>query len=67
MCESDLEAQIAAAKAYAEFFVPGLCGDWALRVTAGAQIQTGNHVLDAVCDTGVLGREASSRVGSSAI
>lgn len=65
MSESDLEAQIAAAKAYEEFFVPGLFGEWAPRVAAGAQVQTGNHVLDVACGTGVLGREAAARAGPS--
>jgi hypothetical protein len=46
MSEPDLQAQIAAAKAYEEFFVPGLFGEWAPRVAAAAQLQTGNHVLD---------------------
>lgn len=65
MSGSDLQAQIAAAKAYEEFFVPALFGEWATRVAAAAQIQTGNHVLDVACGTGVLAREAASRVGPS--
>lgn len=65
MDESGLPAQIAAAKAYEEFFVPALFGEWAPRVAALAQIQTGNHVLDVACGTGVLAREAASRVGPS--
>ena len=46
MSDSNLRAQIAAAKAYEEFFVPALFGEWATRVAAVAQVQTGNHVLD---------------------
>ena len=65
MSESDLQAQIAAAKAYEEFFVPALFGEWATRVAAVAQIQTGNHVLDVACGTGVLAREVELRVGPS--
>ena len=65
MSESDLQGQIAAAKAYEEFFVPALFGDWATRVAGVAQIGTGNHVLDVACGTGVLAREAASRVGPS--
>ncbi len=63
MGESGLQALIAAAKAYEEFFVPALFGEWAPRVAALAQIQAGNHVLDVACGTGVLAREAASRVG----
>lgn len=63
MSESDLQAQIAAAKAYEEVFVPALFGEWAPRVAATAHVQSGSHVLDVACGTGVLAREAASRVG----
>ena len=65
MSDSDLQAQVAAAKAYEEFFVPALFGEWASRVATVAQIQRGHHVLDVACGTGVLAREAASRVGPS--
>ena len=65
MGDSDLQAQIDAAKAYEEFFVPALFGQWASRVADAAHIRTGNHVLDVACGTGVLAREVASRVGSS--
>jgi SAM-dependent methyltransferase len=63
MSGSDLQAQITAAKAYEEFFVPALFGEWAPRVAAAARIRTGDHVLDVACGTGVLAREAESQVG----
>jgi SAM-dependent methyltransferase len=65
MSGSDLQAQITAAKAYEEFFVPALFGDWAPRVVAAARIRPGDHVLDVACGTGVLTREAASQVGAS--
>ena len=65
MSGSDLQAQITAAKAYEEFFVPALFGEWARRVAAAARIRTGDHVLDVACGTGVLAREAASQVGPS--
>jgi len=63
MSEHELPAEIAAAKAYEEFFIPALFGSWASRVAALAQLQTGQHVLDVACGTGVLARETASRVG----
>src|SRR4026208_1237333 len=65
LSDSDLQAQVAAAKAYEEFFVPALFGEWATRVAAVAKIQTGNHVLDVACGTRVLAREAMCRVAPS--
>jgi SAM-dependent methyltransferase len=65
MSGSDLQAQITAAKAYEEFFVPALFGEWAPRVAAAVRIRTGDHVLDVACGTGVLAREAASQVGPS--
>jgi SAM-dependent methyltransferase len=63
MSDADLQSQIAAAQAYEEFFVPALFGEWAGRVATVAGIQPGHHVLDIACGTGVLAREAASRVG----
>ena len=63
MSDSDLQAQIAAATAYEEFFVPALFGEWVARVADAAQIQSGEDVLDVACGTGVLARHAASRVG----
>lgn len=63
MSEPELPAEIAAAKVYEEFFVPALFGSWASRVAARPQLQTGQHVLDVACGTGVLARETASRVG----
>ncbi len=61
MTNSDLEAQIAAATAYENFFVPALFREWAPRVTAAARIGPGQRVLDVACGTGVLARAAAAR------
>jgi ubiquinone/menaquinone biosynthesis C-methylase UbiE len=63
--DSPLQAQIDAATAYEEFFVPALFQEWAPRVAAAAQLQPGQRVLDVACGTGVLAREAASRVGAA--
>lgn len=60
-----LQAQIDAADAYEQLFVPALFRQWAPRVVEAAQIETGQRVLDVACGTGVLAREAVSRVGPS--
>jgi ubiquinone/menaquinone biosynthesis C-methylase UbiE len=63
--DSALQAQIDAATAYEEFFVPALFQEWAPRVAAAAQLQPGQRVLDVACGTGVLARKAASRVGAA--
>lgn len=55
--------QIAAAKAYQGLHVPALFQQWAPRVADAARIRPGHRVLDVACGTGVLAREAASRVG----
>jgi ubiquinone/menaquinone biosynthesis C-methylase UbiE len=51
------------AETYEEFLVPALFQEWAERVVDAAQIETGQHVLDVACGTGVLARAAAKRVG----
>lgn len=63
MTDSELQAQVAAATAYEEYFVPGLFQDWAVRVADDARLGPGQRVLDVACGTGVLAREAATRVG----
>jgi SAM-dependent methyltransferase len=65
MTDSLLQVQIEAAVAYEEFFVPALFQEWAPRVVAAAQVQSGQRVLDVACGTGVLAREAALRVGTA--
>lgn len=65
MTDRTLPAQIDAATAYEEFFVPALFQEWAPRVVAAAHLQPGQRVLDVACGTGVLAREAASSVGAA--
>jgi ubiquinone/menaquinone biosynthesis C-methylase UbiE len=63
MIEVSLQEQIAAATAYEELFVPALFQEWAPRVADAGQMRPGHRVLDVACGTGILAREAFSRVG----
>jgi ubiquinone/menaquinone biosynthesis C-methylase UbiE len=65
MNDITLQDQIDAAKAYESLLVPALFGQWAVKVTDAAQIQSGQRVLDVACGTGVLAREVASRVSPS--
>ena len=63
MSEPTLQAQIDAATAYESLFVPALFEQWAPRVADAARVATGLRVLDVACGTGVVAREALTRVG----
>jgi len=55
-------SDIDAARAYETLFVPALFGAWAPKVADAAQLRRGWRVLDVACGTGVLAREAATRV-----
>src|SRR5688572_11518476 len=63
IAEPALQAEIDAASAYEQPFVPALFQQWAPRIAVAARLQPGQRVLDVACGTGVLAREATSRVG----
>jgi SAM-dependent methyltransferase len=60
-----LQVQIDVANAYEALMVPALFGRKALEVADAANIAPGQRVLDVACGTGILSREAMSRVGLS--
>lgn len=57
------EDDIAAASAYEGLHVPALFAQWAPRLVDAAQVRDGDRVLDVACGTGIVAREAASRVG----
>ncbi|MDF0666219.1 MAG: methyltransferase domain-containing protein [Nitrospira sp.] len=65
MSELSLQAQIEAANSYEALFVPALFGQWAPKSADAVHIKPGQRVLDVACGTGILAREAASRVGST--
>jgi len=58
------DTDVAAAAAYEDSLVPALFAEWAPRLVAAASLEAGDRALDVGCGTGVLAREAWSRVGS---
>ncbi len=60
-----LDGEITAAKAYEDLHVPALFQQWAPKVLDAAKIRQGQRVLDIACGTGILAREAISRVGNN--
>jgi SAM-dependent methyltransferase len=59
------QLSLAAAEAYESMFVPALFAEWAPLVADGAGLAPGQSVLDVACGTGVVAKEAASRVGAS--
>lgn len=67
MTHSVSEEALAAATAYEKLHVPALFGQWAPRLVEAARIEPGDRVLDVACGTGILAREAASRVGADGV
>jgi ubiquinone/menaquinone biosynthesis C-methylase UbiE len=67
IAEPTPQAEIDAANAYEQAFVPALFQEWAPRVVAATRLEPGQRVLDVACGTGVLAREAASRVGPAGL
>ena len=65
MADPTRDELIDAANAYEALFVPALFRQWASKVADAAAIHGGQRVLDVACGTGILAREAASRVGAS--
>ena len=55
---------IEAGRGYEKLFVPALFKSWTKHIIEGADIQEGSHVLDIACGSGILARDALSRIGS---
>lgn len=64
MTEPAAEARIAAARAYEDLHVPALFREWCAPMLDAAGVAPGQRVLDVASGTGVLAREALTRVGA---
>lgn len=62
---NETEAAVEAAWAYEGLHVEALFRQWAEPMLDAAEVATGSRVLDVACGTGIVAREAHSRVGSS--
>ena len=62
MTEPAEQPDLAAARAYEDFLVPALFGEWGPRLAAAAELAPGQSVLDVACGTGVLARAAARAV-----
>ena len=60
------QAQVAAAQAYEDLFVPALFSHWAAVIATAADVTPGKRVLDVACGTGILSRKLATLIGSSA-
>ena len=65
MNKHNFDEQVAAATSYEALFVPALFKQWAPLVLSSAKVMPGHRVLDVACGTGILAREAATRVGPS--
>lgn len=65
MTEIPLPAEVEAARAYEALFVPSLFHQWPPWLLDRARVTSGDRVLDVACGTGVLAREAVTRVSPS--
>ena len=53
-----------AAEVYESQLVPAIFAEWAPRLVGAANVIQGNRILDVACGTGIVAREASTRIGT---
>ena len=63
MVETVPQELLEAGRGYESMFVPALFSAWPPHLIKGATVRVGAHVLDVACGTGVLARQALSKVG----
>ena len=63
--QNELDIMSYLAASYESYMVPSLFALWATDLVQRANPQPGEHVLDIACGTGIVARNAASRVGTS--
>lgn len=61
---SDWQVPGSGVEIYESVFVPAMMAEWALRLIALANLQPGEHALDAACGTGALTRPAAKSIAA---
>lgn len=64
MTQLTADQQFDAAMGYETVMVPALFSHWTAQVADAAHLHPGHRVLDVACGTGILAREAATRVGA---
>src|SRR5215510_7095456 len=65
MAQETFQLSAEVAEVYEAAFVPAFFAQWAPRLLDAAGVDHGQRVLDVACGTGIVARQASSRVGPS--
>jgi len=67
MADAGWSIETQAAEDYETFLVPALFEEWAPKMLAAVAVGDGDHILDVACGTGVVARDALSKVGAGRV
>lgn len=67
MSEEGWQVSSNAAEVYEQYWVPAMIGQWAPQLLDATGVAEDDKVLDVACGTGLVAREAASKVGSGGL